>query len=235
MIELVAFDVAGTTVDEGGTVYRVLAETVRALGADPMPAEIEQVMGAGKEEAIRTLLEGSGCPAGANVVELAYADFRRRLADAYREAPPRPFSGVVDLFDGLRRSGVRVALTTGFDRETTDALLSSLGWEEGAVDAVVCIDDVPAGRPAPYLVFRAMERTGVADVRAVLTAGDTVRDVESGLNAGAGVVVAVTSGGIDAPALRTAGAGHVLASVTEIPALLAALGRTEDAVQAVSG
>ena len=49
-------DVAGTTVDEGGTVYRVLAETVRAAGGDSSPAQIEAWMGASKREAIQALL-----------------------------------------------------------------------------------------------------------------------------------------------------------------------------------
>ncbi|EGD56172.1 hypothetical protein SCNU_04926 [Gordonia neofelifaecis NRRL B-59395] len=34
-------------------------------------------------------------------------------------------------------------------------------------DAVITTDDVPAGRPAPYMIFRAMERCGVASVRGV--------------------------------------------------------------------
>ncbi|WP_275003379.1 hypothetical protein [Promicromonospora iranensis] len=41
-------------------------------------------------------------------------------------------------------------------------LLERLGWQDGVIDAVVCTDDVPAGRPAPYLVHRAMERTRCA-------------------------------------------------------------------------
>lgn len=59
MIELAVFDIAGTTVDEGGTVYRVLADTVRALGADPSDSQIERWMGAGKREAIAALLAQS--------------------------------------------------------------------------------------------------------------------------------------------------------------------------------
>jgi phosphonatase-like hydrolase len=115
---------------------------------------------------------------------------------------------------------VKVALTTGFDRETTVSLLGSLGWDSTVVDAVVCIDDVAAGRPAPFLVFHAMEATGIADVRRVLVAGDTVRDVESGLNAGAAVVVAVRTGHVPEPTLAAAGPTHVLDGVARIPALL---------------
>ncbi|HWC79577.1 MAG TPA: hypothetical protein VG756_06400 [Pseudonocardiaceae bacterium] len=64
MIELAVLDIAGTTVDEEGTVYRVLAEAVRAAGGDPTPAQIEAWMGADKREAIHALLTGSGADAG---------------------------------------------------------------------------------------------------------------------------------------------------------------------------
>lgn len=221
MIELLALDVAGTTVDEGGTVY----ETVRAAGGDPTPAQIQQWMGASKREAIQALLHAGGAAADDAVIDTAFADFRRRLTTAYRETPPAPFPGVTDMVAYLRAAGIKVALTTGFDREVSGALLASIGWDSGVVDAVVCIDDVPAGRPAPYMIFRAMEATGVRDVRRVLTAGDTVRDVEAGQNAGAAVVVAVSSGEVDSAVLATAGPTRVLGGVVDIPTLLVELGR----------
>ena len=224
-IELVALDIAGTTVDEGGTVYRVLADTVRALGAHPAPEQIEQWMGASKREAIGALLTASGMPADDATVDAGFADFRARLTDAYRTNPPTPFPGVADLFSQLRSAGIKVALTTGFDRQVTDAVLESVGWDDRVVDAVVCSDDVSIGRPAPYLIFRAMERTGVIDVRRVLAAGDTVRDVESGRNAGAAIVLAVTSGEVPAKTLAAAGPTQVIDSVLGIPAVLAAGGQ----------
>lgn len=223
MIELAVFDVAGTTVNEGGTVYRVLADTVRAAGGDPTHAQIEEWMGASKREAIQALLTTSGADASDPVVDAAFADFRSRLADAYKADPPSPFDGVPEAIARLRASGVKVALTTGFDRETTASLLATLGWDAGLVDAVVCIDDVMTGRPAPFMVFHAMEATGVADVRRVLVAGDTVRDVESGQNAGAALVIAVRTGEVPAETLAAAGPTHVLGGVTDVPDLLATL------------
>jgi phosphonatase-like hydrolase len=223
MIELAVFDVAGTTVNEGGTVYRVLADTVRAAGGDPSAQQIEQWMGASKREAIQALLTAAGADASDPVVDAAFADFRSRLAAAYRADPPAAFDGVPEALAQLRASGVKVALTTGFDRETTASLLGSLGWDSTVVDAVVCIDDVTAGRPAPFMVFHAMEATGIADVRRVLVAGDTVRDVESGLNAGAAVVVAVRTGHVPEATLASAGPTHVLDGIAGIPSLLAAV------------
>ena len=220
MIELAVFDVAGTTVDEGGTVYRVLADTVRAAGADPTPGQIEAWMGASKREAIQALLREAGADASDPVVDAAFADFRARLATAYRTDPPKPFAGVPEAIDRLRRAGVKVALTTGFDRDTTASLLASIGWSDGVLDAVICIDDVTAGRPAPFMVFHAMEATGVTDVRRVLVAGDTVRDVQAAQNAGAAIVVAVTTGEVPAATLAAAAPTHVLGGVAEIPDLL---------------
>ena len=63
---------------------------------------------------------------------------------------------------------------------------------DSTIDAVVCGDEVAAGRPAPYLVFRAMERTGTESVDEVLVGGDTVVDLRAGTNAGARVVLGVT-------------------------------------------
>src|SRR5215475_10517986 len=114
-------------------------------------------MGASKREAIQALLVQSGADASDAVVDAAFAGFRERLTAAYAATPPTPFDGVPATIEALRRSGVKVALTTGFDRGVTSALLASIGWDDSTVDAVVCIDDVAVGRPAPYMIFRAME------------------------------------------------------------------------------
>lgn len=216
MIALAVLDIAGTTVDEGGAVYRVLADAVRNAGGDPRPDQVEQWMGAGKREAIAALLEASGAPASEPIVAAAFADFRQRLEHTYRNDPPVPFPGVAAAIAELRAAGVKVALTTGFDRDVTTMVLSAVGWSDGVVDALVCIDDVTAGRPAPYLIHHAMEATGVLDVRSVLVAGDTVRDVLAGRNAGAGRVVAVRTGQVDDATLLAAGPTDLIDSVADL-------------------
>lgn len=221
-IRLAALDIAGTTVDDDGAVYRALADAVRAYGVEPSRRDVARWMGAGKRDALRALLttEGSAGPTGATV-DAAFLEFRRLLHQAYAERPPRPVDGVPDTLRRLRERGVKVALTTGFDREVVDAVLGAVGWDDDLLDAVVCVDDVRSGRPAPYLVFHAMESTGVDDVAAVLVAGDTPRDVESGLHAGAGLVVGVLTGEVGRDDLEAAGAHHVLDSVNDVVGLLA--------------
>lgn len=225
-IELVALDVAGTTVDEHGDVYEALRDAVAAEGAEVADALVRQWMGTDKREAITALVAaGGGRDLDGDGIEHAYDRFRRLLAERYAARPPTPIAGVPEALAALRAGGVQVALTTGFAGDVVEPLLASLGWEAGGalIDTVVCSDDVPAGRPAPYMVFRAMERTGVRDVRRVLVAGDTLADLRSGTNAGAGAVVGVASGALTLAELGVERHTHLLPSLAELPALVASL------------
>lgn len=217
MIALAALDVAGTTVEEGGAVYRALHDAVRRRGSTATVHDVARWMGADKRTAIRALLSLGG---DATAVEDTFTDFERLLREAYDATPPVAMPGVLDAFAALRDQGARIALTTGFSADVTGLLLERLGWQHGVVDAVVTTDDVPAGRPAPYMVHRAMERTGVTDVRRVLTVGDTVLDLEAGTNAGARVVVGVLSGGVPRDVLEAAPHTHVVDSVADLPLVL---------------
>ena len=82
---------------------------------------------------------------------------------------------------------MKVCLTTGFAPSTRDALLAALGWES-LVDLALSPADCGRGRPAPDMIFGAMERLGVADPGAVAVVGDTTSDLEAGTNAGARAV-----------------------------------------------
>src|SRR4029077_12881693 len=123
-----------------------------------------------------------------------YASFREHLAQRYQSDGARPVAGADTTFTSLRGRGVRLALNTGFDRETTAMLLDALGWGGKFFDAVVCGDDVAQGRPAPYLIFRAMELAGACNVHRVASVGDTALDLLAAHNAGVKWNVGVLSG-----------------------------------------
>jgi phosphonatase-like hydrolase len=223
MISLVVLDMAGTTVQEHGAVYHALEDAVRAAGSGASADDVSRWKGAGKQEAVAALLSVGRPAPTSDEVASTFDDFRARLAARYQARPPTPVEGAEAALASLREEGVKVALTTGFSRDVVDDLLDVLGWSEGVVDAVVCIDDVAAGRPAPYMVFRAMERTRTMSVAEVLVCGDTHRDLEAGTNAGAGVVLGVGTGGFGLEELATSPHTHLMPSVAGIPDLLAGL------------
>lgn len=217
---LVSLDMAGTTIDEAGLVYRVLEESVADATSTSVPADLLAAWkGTSKREAIEGLLRGLG--ADPSRTDAVFAEFTQRLVVAYKETPPEPLPGVPEALAALRASGVKVALQTGYAAEIADSILAGVGWSVGStVDALVTSDLVPASRPAPYLVFRTMEATRVTDVRRVLVAGDTPHDLGAGTNAGAGWVVGVLTGSFGREALAAEPHTHLVASVADLPDLL---------------
>jgi phosphonatase-like hydrolase len=222
-IALVSLDMAGTTIDEGGIVYDVLQATVEEATGFAIPPEVlDRWTGTDKREALAGLLDELGA---AGDVDALYAEFARQLDAAYATASVSVVPGVREAVVRLRADGVQVALQTGYTRAVAEGLLDSVGWQVGRdIDALATSDEVPASRPAPFMIFRNMSDTGVTDVRRVLVAGDTANDLGAGLNAGARMVVGVLSGASSAATLGRHPHTHLLGSVADIPQVLAEAG-----------
>jgi phosphonatase-like hydrolase len=226
MIELVVFDLAGTTVHDGDAVNSSFRAALAAFGVVADPAAVNAVMGLPKPEAVRILLAGAGrAPAEADI-RAVHDDFVRRMCRYYEGDPSvREIPGATAAFAALRRRGIKVALNTGFGRSITAVLIARLGWSSPAViDADVASDEVPRGRPHPDMIRLLMARLGVGDARRVAKVGDTRADLEEGANAGCGLNVGVTSGSFTREQLEACPHTHVVGSVAEVPALLLGAG-----------
>jgi phosphoglycolate phosphatase len=223
VIDLVALDMAGTTIDDHGSVYDALRRSVEETGAPVSDVDLQKWMGTDKVTAIAALMELGGQEARAGKVAAAFERFREILSDSYRDNPPVALPGVRGALRELQDRGILIALTTGFSDEVALPLLDSLGWtigrgDEHLLDAVVTTSQVAAGRPAPYLIHHAMELTGVTDVRRVLAAGDTVVDLLAAANAGV-IGVGVLTGALTRAQLAEHPHDHILQSVAALPGL----------------
>ena len=216
MIELVVFDMAGTTIDAGEDVAEIFRATLARWSVPVTADQIVAVRGASKRQAMSDLLN-QYAPEHLRDLDAIYESFRNALtgaADRFRLYP-----GADDAVRACRERGIRVALNTGFDRSVALAVLEAVGWTAIA-DALVCGDEVPRGRPAPYLIFRAMERTGVTSVHAVANVGDTAVDLQAGFNAGVKVNVGVCSGAHPRARLAAEPHTHLVESVGEVGGLV---------------
>jgi phosphoglycolate phosphatase len=219
-VELVVFDLAGTTVHDHGLVEQAFAlavdRTGLADGAEQRAEALDYVretMGQSKIEVFRALTGDEDEAVRANeAFEVAYSEL---VASVGVEAIP----GAEEVMRELREGGVKVALATGFSRVTLDAVLDALGWHDLA-DLTLTPADAGRGRPFPDLPLTALLRTAATSVSAMVVVGDTASDMLSGVNAGAGLVVGVLSGAHDADALEQAGADEVITSVADLPRLL---------------
>ncbi|HXW05503.1 MAG TPA: phosphonatase-like hydrolase [Vicinamibacterales bacterium] len=217
-IRLVVFDLAGTTVRDGGEVVTAFTRALEEHGVAVTPAELAAVRGSSKREAILRFVRNG--PDRQERGHLAYRSFRRHLETLYSAGGVAPVPGAEQTFRELRGRGIRVALNTGFDRDITTRLLSALGWSDRIVDTVVCGDDVKEGRPAPDLIFAAMQRSGIDAPAQVANVGDTTLDLLAGWRVGVAINIGVTSGAHTRAQLEAAPHTHVVESVGDVPSVL---------------
>ncbi|MFF4769612.1 phosphonatase-like hydrolase [Streptomyces sp. NPDC001255] len=221
-IRLVVLDMAGTTVADGGLVERAFEAAAAELGVAPGSADheaklayVRATMGESKISVFRHLFGDEDSARRANTV------FEKAYGALIGEGLVTPVDGAREAIGELTADGRTVVLTTGFARATQDAILDALGWRDLAALTLCPADAGGRGRPYPDMVLEAFLRTRATDdVRQVAVVGDTAYDMASGVHAGAGAVVGVLTGAHEREALREAGATHVIASVSELPALL---------------
>ena len=202
-IRLVIFDWAGTTVDHGS--LAPLMPFVRAFAAQGVDITFDEVrgpMGVSKKDHVRALLqfpavarrwrERHGRDASEEDVDELYRRFmplQMEVIDEFGTVVPE----LLECVGKLQSRGIAIGATTGYFREAAERVYRFAAAQGYRPDHCVCVEEVPAGRPAPWMIFRIMEALGVFPPAAVVKVGDTVPDIGEGLAAGAWSVGVVRS------------------------------------------
>jgi phosphonatase-like hydrolase len=219
-IRLIVLDVGGTILQDRGDVVEALGGAMARRDIIASAAEIGPWRGASKRAVIRHFVDQQSKQSEVDRQTLAheiYKDFVEQVNEAYKSVPP--VSGAEETIRKLRENGYLIATTTGFDREIVIPIFRRLGWEKYFA-AIVASDDVSKGRPAPYMIFHAMEKTLVDSVSEVMAVGDTPLDLQAASNAALRGMVGVLSGAGTEEQLRREPHTHIVPSVADLPALL---------------
>lgn len=255
-IRLVVFDWAGTTVDFGSRApAQAFVDLFARYQVAVSFAEARKPMGTHKRDHLLAMLRepaiaarwrqvhGRDCTDAE--VDAMYHDLvPLQLATIERSSTLVP--GILQVVASLRSQGIKIAGTTGYFRAAAERVAALAAAQGYSPDVNVCGDDVPQGRPAPWMVYRCMEATGIYPPSAVLKVGDTLPDIHEGVNAGVwsvGVVESSSEIGLtvaewaalpesERAAERArvtkrfteAGAHSVLATLADLPALAARIG-----------
>ena len=219
---LACFGLIGTTMADDGTLERAYAEAIATQGVVTgtaayarCMAQVHRSRGKSGIDVLREVFPGNEARALA-----AHLAFDRSLSGVLQRSGVRAVPGAGEALDELARSGVRVCVISSISHRQLSSFLTALGWQD-RVSLMLGADDVPRGCPAPDPILQAMLRLGIDDVRETAVIQSTDSGVRSGCASGAGLVAAVLTGTHPANRLRQACATHVLASVADVPAILA--------------
>jgi phosphonatase-like hydrolase len=213
-LELVVFDMAGTTVDDRidgvPLVLRSYDDALRSHGVEVPMEVLNEQRGRDKWTVIREL--------GGEDAEEIYAHFNATLLSNTHRV--REVQGACEAFRFLRRHGVKVALNTGFPQEVAGQIIDHLAWERaGLIDSWTCSEAVGRSRPDPAMIHALMSGLGVGDPSTVMKIDDTAKGIEEGLNAGA-VTLGVLTGTQTRERLLKAGPHDIIQSVRDLPGYL---------------
>ena len=217
---MVAFDVAGTVLNDDGLVISAFKKAFEATQPDLWPTHgVEwtqyalDTMGQSKIDVFTKLLGDVEKAHQANVA------FEESYVQEIAEVGAVPIAGAEDIFKYLRSKGIAVALTTGFSRSTLDRLLIELGWKD-LIDLSITPSEAGRGRPHPNMLNMAVEVLGITKPEHVIVLGDTASDMQAAVAFGAGQAIGVLTGAHDEHTLHAAGATSIVNSVADLKTLI---------------
>lgn len=203
-IRAVIFDWAGTTMDFGCMAPpAAFCEVFRRHGVEVTIEEARVPMGAHKRVHIQRLGALPRVAAAWEAVHgasLSEADVDRLFADfvpIQLDILPRfadLVPGTLEVVAACRARGYAIGSTTGYTL-AMNRLLHEEAERRGYVpDVMVCADEVPEGRPAPWMCLENAKRLGVYPMSAIIKVGDTLPDILEGLDAGMWTIGLAVSG-----------------------------------------
>lgn len=215
LLKLIVLDIGGTLIADHGEVPAAMLGAFARHGITVTPQEFSEWRGASKRGMVRHFVTREH--KSETLIEPIYADFTQTVTKAYENV--QPIAGAQQALKELRAMDLILATTTGFDRPLTTTILARLGWQHYFA-ASITSDDVSEGRPAPYMLFRAMEAAHINETQVVMAVGDTPLDLQAANNGSMGAAIGVYSGAATEDRLRKERNSGVLPSVAALPDLI---------------
>lgn len=210
-LRAVMLDWAGTTVDHGSRAPVFALQTLFEQHGVRLSAEqARRDMGLLKRDHIRAILTLPEIqaewlrvtrhnPSDADV-QVLFQEFGPLQLQCIAEHSQLT-AGVKETVQQWQARGLRIGTTTGYTRAMLNPVMRQAEASGYKPDASVCPDEVSAGRPAPWMLMRTMQLLDVYPPAACVKIGDTIVDIEEGLNAGMWTIGLTRSGnmiGLDA-------------------------------------
>ncbi|MCX6930483.1 MAG: phosphonoacetaldehyde hydrolase [Verrucomicrobia bacterium] len=193
-LKAVLLDWAGTTMDYGCMAPAVVfMEVFKRRGVEITIGEAREPMGAHKKVHIRQISQNESVasrweqkhgrkPSEDDVEAMfqAFIPLQLQCLAQYADLIP----GTLEAIAEFRRRGLKIGSTTGYTGEMMDLLQAEAKRRGYVPDSTVCATQVPAGRPHPFMCLQNAINLQTYPMEAFVKVGDTLPDIEEGLNAG---------------------------------------------------
>lgn len=175
----IVFDLDGTLVDSLPLVLRAITHAIAPFGPPQPTMEIFKKLGGPPERFLPALIgDPRHVPAALQRMTAFHHDNRHLI---------RPFDGVGVVLERLRQGGAKLAIWTGRDRESGEALLAAHRLEKH-FSTVVYGDDLPTHKPDPQGLREILVRLGVTEREAIMV-GDADVDLLGAIACGVDAVL----------------------------------------------
>lgn len=221
-VELVVFDMAGTTVVDNNFVAKAFQNAFKNNGFYIIEEEVNPFMGYHKPQAIKMLLKKNEEQFDKKIIEAIHNEFVNEMLDFYEYSPlVKPIPDAEDVFLFLKERSIKIALNTGFPRSIAEVIVKRFQWmERGLINDFIASNEVEKGRPFPYMIETLKKRNNISSEYCIMKVGDTVVDILEGKNAHCQYIVGVTTGAATKEELEFFEPTHVISSLSQIPAIL---------------
>jgi len=224
-IELVVFDMAGTTVKDKNYVGVAFQNAMTSYGYHIAIENINPIMGYEKPVAIKMMLEKHE-PEKQKITEQLikniHTEFVTSMIHFYETSNDIvPLPNVEETFDALREAGIKIGLDTGFSKNIADVIIRRLGWGN-KIDIMVASDEVERGRPFPDMIEKIKAALNIKSSEVLAKVGDTEVDINEGINSGCKYVIGVTTGAFTREELVPYQPTHIIDNISEVLSIISA-------------
>ncbi len=110
---------------------------------------------------------------------MSVENFSANAAGAHAQLVP----GLIETVSFLREEGIRIGSCSSRGFQALDALSEAAKELGYSPDSMVCSTDVPGGRPFPWMCYQNAINLETYPLESIVKIGDTVPDIQEGLNA----------------------------------------------------
>ena len=241
-VKALILDWAGTTIDYGSMApLKGFIDGFRHIGHEITNEMARKPMGLLKIDHTRAIADMLEADISEEEIQTAYRVFEETLFSNIASHCDLK-DHVLEVVANVREMGIKIGSTTGYTSQMMKAVAPKVAEQGYRPDLYVTPDEVPKGRPYPYMIWKNLMEFGVFDTREVVKIGDTLADIEEGKNAGCwtvGVVMgsselgltrdevaALSSEELDARKKQVyqgyyqAGADYIIDDLSELPSVI---------------